>query len=66
MKLMPPHYVEPFVKRGKNSAADVAATCEAVSRDARFHSDRHGVSFSKASVADLEKAYAAKQPRISR
>ena len=32
VKLMPPHYVRPYVKRGKNDAADAEATCEAVTR----------------------------------
>lgn len=32
MKLMPAQYVKPYVKRGKNDAADVEAICEAVSR----------------------------------
>ena len=27
---MPPHYVKPYVKRGKNDASDAAAICEAV------------------------------------
>jgi transposase len=29
---MPPHYVKPYVKRGKTDAADAAAICEAVTR----------------------------------
>lgn len=32
VKLMPPHYVKPYVKRSKNDAADAAAICEAVTR----------------------------------
>ncbi len=32
VKLMPPRYVKPYVKRGKNDAADAEAICEAVSR----------------------------------
>ena len=32
VRLMPPHYVKPYVKRGKNDAADAAAICEAVPR----------------------------------
>ena len=32
VKLMPPHYVKPYVKRGKNDAADAAAIAEAVTR----------------------------------
>ena len=32
VRLMPPHYVKPYVKRGKNDAADAAAICEAVTR----------------------------------
>lgn len=32
VRLIPPQYVKPFVKRGKTDAADAAAICEAVSR----------------------------------
>ncbi len=32
VKLMPPTYVKPYVKRSKNDAADAEATCEAVNR----------------------------------
>ena len=32
VKLMPPNYVKPYVKRNKNDAADAAAICEAVTR----------------------------------
>jgi transposase len=32
VKLMPPQYVKPYVKRGKNDAADAEAICEAMSR----------------------------------
>ena len=32
MKLMPPRYVKPYVKRNKNDAADAEAICEAVTR----------------------------------
>jgi transposase len=32
VKLMPPSYVKPYVKRSKNDAADAAAICEAVTR----------------------------------
>ncbi len=32
VKLMPPSYVKPYVKRGKNDAADAEAICEAVRR----------------------------------
>ena len=32
VRLMPAHYVKPYVKRGKNDAADAAAICEAVTR----------------------------------
>jgi len=32
VKLMPPIYVKPYVKRGKNDARDAEAICEAVSR----------------------------------
>src|SRR6266567_9604949 len=30
--LIPPQYIKPYVKRGKNDAADAAAICEAMSR----------------------------------
>jgi transposase len=32
VKLMPPHYVKPYVKRNKNDAADAEAICEGVTR----------------------------------
>jgi transposase len=32
VKLMPPAYVKPYVKRGKNGATDAEAICEAVTR----------------------------------
>ena len=32
VKLMPPAYVKPYVKRGKTDAGDAAAICEAVTR----------------------------------
>lgn len=32
VKLIPPVYVKPYVKRGKSDAADAAAICEAVTR----------------------------------
>ena len=32
VRLMPPAYVKPYVKRQKNDAADAEAICEAVTR----------------------------------
>jgi len=32
VKLMPPRYVKPYVKRNKNDMADAEAICEAVTR----------------------------------
>ena len=32
MVLLPPQYIKPYVKRGKNDAIDAAAICEAMSR----------------------------------
>jgi len=32
VRLMPPSYVKPYVRRGKNDAVDAEATCEAVGR----------------------------------
>lgn len=32
VKLIPPVYVKPYVKRGKSDAVDAAAICEAVTR----------------------------------
>ena len=32
VRLMPPQYVQPYVKRHKNDAADAEAICEAVTR----------------------------------
>ena len=36
VKLMPPAYVKPYVKRGKTDAADAEAICEAVRRPTRL------------------------------
>ena len=35
VRLMPPNYVKPYVKRQKNDAADAEAICEAVTRPSR-------------------------------
>src|SRR5260221_184723 len=35
VKLIAPQFVKPYVKRGKNDAADAAALCEAASRPTR-------------------------------
>jgi transposase len=35
VRLMPPSYVKPYVKRGKTDAADAGAICEAVTRPSR-------------------------------
>ena len=32
VRLMPPRYVKPYVKRNKNNAADAEGVCEAVTR----------------------------------
>jgi transposase len=34
VKLIPPAYIKPYIKRGKNDAADAEAICEAMSRPA--------------------------------
>ena len=36
VRLMPPRYVKPYVKRNKNDMADAAAICEAVTRPTRL------------------------------
>ena len=36
VRLMPPAYVKPYVKRHKNDAADAEAICEAVTRASAF------------------------------
>ena len=43
VKLMPPRYVKPYVKRNKNDAADAEAICEAVTRPTMrsHHPARH-------------------------
>ena len=41
--LMPPSYIKPYVKRGKNDAVDAEAICEAMSRPGmRFVPIKHG------------------------
>ncbi len=39
VRLMPPAYVKPYVKRGKTDAADAEAICEAVNRNANKSSN---------------------------
>src|ERR1700730_10589949 len=40
VRLMPPAYVKPYVKRGKTDAADAEAVCEAVTRPTSRPSSR--------------------------
>ena len=44
VKLMPPAYVKPYVKRGKSDAADAEAICEAVTRPTMRFVDIKSVS----------------------
>ena len=45
VRLMPPAYVRPYVKRQKNDAADAEAICEAVTRaNMRFVPTKHSSS----------------------
>ncbi len=46
--LLPPQYVKPFVKRGKNDAADAAAICEAM--------NQHGMRFVPVKSVDRQAA----------
>ena len=59
VKLMPPAYVKPYVKRGKTDAGDAAAICEAVTRPTmRF------VAVKTAEQQTRGKDYAASRGRI--
>jgi transposase len=40
VRLIPPAYVEPYVRRSKTDAANAAASCEAVGRPSWFGSER--------------------------
>ena len=40
VRLIPPQYVKPFVKRNKNDVADAEAICEALGRPQRRLADR--------------------------
>jgi len=42
VRLMPPAYVKPYVKRQKNDAADAEAICEAVTRGEDAHDTHAG------------------------
>ena len=45
VRLMPPAYVKPYIKRQKNDAADAEAICEAVTRNAgAAESNRRGLA----------------------
>jgi transposase len=51
VRLIPAHYVKPYVKRGKNDAADAEAICEAASRPTmRFVEIRSAEQHSQAMV----------------
>jgi transposase len=41
VRLIPPSYVKPYVKRQKNDAADAEAICEAVTRPSPFETAIH-------------------------
>lgn len=45
VRLMPPAYVKPYVKRGKTDAADAEAVCEAVMRPTIAGTDEAGHAF---------------------
>ena len=49
--LIPPAYIKPYVKRGKNDAVDAAAICEAMSRP--------GMRFVPVKSADQQAAFDA-------
>ena len=51
---MPPHYVNPYVKRGKNDASDAAAICEAVTRPTRLQMSYGGQAMRFVSVKGME------------
>ncbi len=56
VRLMPPAYVKPYVKRGKTDAADAEAICEAVTRPTmRF------VAVKSVEFSDAQRAFALKQ-----
>ena len=48
VKLMPPAYVKPYVKRGKNDATDAEAICEAVGAKPRWMETKTCQTTSKA------------------
>jgi transposase len=48
VRLMPPAYVKPYVKRGKTDAADAEAVCEAVTRPTMRFVLRHACGFALA------------------
>jgi len=54
VRLVPPSYVKPFVKRGKTDTADAEAICEAVSLRQRIliSTDNGGVTLRSAGLTD--------------
>src|SRR5690242_19463170 len=44
VRLIPPAYVKPFVKRQKNDAADAEAVCEAAAKHAVCSGERRGAA----------------------
>jgi uncharacterized protein len=68
VKLMPPAYVKPYVKRGKNDATDAEAICEAVSGGvlvAAATMPAHAASFDCAKAHKTDEAAICKNPDLS-
>jgi transposase len=68
VKLMPPTYVKPYVKRGKTDAIDAAAICEAVTRPSMSFVpvkglEQQGVSMVHSALAAGRSAHASHQRR---
>src|SRR5580693_3634154 len=63
VKLMPPAYVKPYVKRGKNDATDAEAICEAVRAQQAWPAAR---SFARSRIAAAFQTSASLAPQQNR
>jgi transposase len=59
--LMPPSYIKPYVKRGKNDAVDAEAICEAMSRPGMRFVPIKSAEQQATSMLHKTRVYAAEQ-----
>ncbi|HEV2444845.1 MAG TPA: IS110 family transposase [Candidatus Sulfopaludibacter sp.] len=65
VRLIPPQYIKPYVKRGKNDRVDAAAICEAAGRpDMRFVAMKSVTQQAEGLVAKLRETLVCQRPQL--